>query len=568
MNREQALAALADQEFDLVIIGAGITGAMLAFDAAHRGMRVAVVEKGDFGGATSAASSKVLHGGIRFLRQFRLDKVRESSLERIRIRNLVPHLCADLPFVIPTYRKLGNDRLTLSIARLIYETMATGQNKLVNEGIRPIAKSALIGRTELFDRASWLSGNDEITGGLLLPEIHMLSSERVTWTMLDKARDQGAVIANYLGATGLVKHGAKVAGVTVADKLSGDVFDVRGQIVANCAGPWIESFGQPESGKSTITAFCRGAHLVADLGHHDCAVALPTSEKIDGVAGVGGRNMFLIPWRGQTLVGTSYSRHDGSPDDVVPSVGDVRQLLEGVNGAIGRDLITPDNITHSYAGLYPLTAINVDTDRYQGATDYRLLDHATTEGIGGYISVFGAKFTTSRLLAEKAADLAVKKIGKTFRPCQSRLTTADRHIEESPSVLVDSLRNGRDTAHRDELIATASLFGGRASEVLQIAAERAEFSKPLARGCDVVASAAVFAARNESVVHLEDFVLRRTGLGTLGHPGAEALEFSARLVGDELGWTKDRRDAEIARVEQRFPDRAMYRSATEGGTRA
>ncbi len=540
MNREQILGELADRKFDLIVIGAGISGSLLAYDAARRGLDVALVERSDFGAETSSASSKVLHGGIRFLRQLRIDKVRESAIERLRMRALVPHLCRDVPFVIPAMGGFGSDRKTLTAAGMLYRLASLGAGASETKALAP----RLISQAELETLTDWVRHLEGTRGALVVPEIHMASSERVTWCFVDGARRAGATVANYVEGVDLIGSHRRVEGVRVSDRVSGRQIELRGRVVANCAGPWIDAFNDAidtkGGGKAGITAFCRGAHIVADLGGHSSAIALPTRQKIEGISGAAGRSMFLIPWRGKTLVGTSYSRHEGSLDEVGPTDGDVGQLVEGINGALGFELLNDSNILHAYAGIYPLTTIDVDTSRYQGAADYKIVDHKAADDIDGYLSVFGAKYTTARRLAEVACNKVVKKLGESFRPCDTA---------ETPTPAASDSTSGESP---DLLGKTAAFLGIKRSELDELVASDPTLDQPLDRELELAAVAALWSARNESVVHLGDFVFRRTGLGTLGHPGEHAIRESARILGAELNWNDSRIRAEIRDVESRY----------------
>ncbi len=420
-NQDQ-LQAIGTTTFDLVVIGGGITGACLAYDAAKRGMRVVLVEKGDFGAATSSASSKLLHGGIRYLQQGRLDKVRESALERIYFQNLVPHLCTTVPFVIPAYRDLRKGRAALAAALLLYGAATAGQNRYARLPSSKMPRARRLPMAEVQSMAPLLQHVGNINGGICLPECHMVNSERVTLALVNGAKSHGARVFNYAEATRLLRDGGKVTGVEVRDVETDASVDVQAKLVANCAGPWIRELNERELGNNSnpITGYSRGAHAVVRGLDLPCALALPTNQKIQGLADRGGRHMFLIPWRGHALVGTSYAEHRDPLDDVAPTAKDIAQLIDGINSALGEKILSEDNIVHAFAGIYPLTDSKIDSDVYQGTGEYEIVDHSRKGGLSGFFSVFGAKFTTGRILAEKACDRIAAALGGGFDACATR----------------------------------------------------------------------------------------------------------------------------------------------------
>lgn len=555
MDRGQQIGRLAVEEFDLLVIGGGITGACVAYDAARRGARVALLERRDFGGATSASSSKVLHGGIRFLQQVRPDKVRESAFERVYFQNLVPHLCHYVPFMIPTFSVFSKGRAALFAANVAYYLATLGQNKRARNAEHRVGRSYLIGRDRVSELVPWLAESGSVNGALMLPECHMKSTERVTWSIIHGAAVYGAVVANYVSAEKLISDDGRIVGALARDETDGSSFEVSAKMVANCSGPWMRDFpltGDSEA-SNPITAYSRGSHLVLKNLDLQCAIALPTLQKIEGLAGRGGRHMFLIPWRGHTLVGTSYAPHEGSLDAVAPTGDDIDQLITGINGAVGRDLITRSDIVHAYAGIYPLIADNVASSVYQGTGEYQIIDHGDRDGLEGYISVFGAKFTTARILAEKACDLIGRKLGMPLGGCSTRYDPVP--LADFGSVAGYLKRMERDyhgTADRERITDVVTGYGADAPKVLDLAGSKPELGRPIGGGRDNLAAEAVFSARNEMLVHLDDYVFRRSGIGTLGNPGRAMLQNCANLIGDTLHWSRERCKSEVDRVIDRF----------------
>lgn len=553
MDRTANLSRLGSEQFDLVIIGGGITGACLAYDATLRGLKTALIEKGDFGHATSASSSKLLHGGIRFLQQLRVDKVRESAYERIFFQNLVPHLCRYVPFVIPTFPGLKKGKAFLGAGALAYSVLTTGQNRQARFSRSKVQAPRIVGRRELDRLIPWLGEDFPATGGLILPECHMQSSERMTLAIVKAAAEHGCAVANYVEARRIEQRSGSTSGVSV--RSGSETFVIEANAVANCAGPWLSSVDGLATGAAsgTITSFSRGSHLVLRDLKLDCALALPTRQKIQGMADRGGRHVFLIPWRGHLLLGTSYAAHSRDLDQVEATADDRDQLIEAVNTAVGSELVTHANVAYSYSGIYPLTATDVQADVYQGASDYIVTDHAETGGPQGYFSLFGAKFTTARKLAEVAADKIAKQSGKRLRPCQTRTATVPDAEVENPEAYWQQVAAASAAAPESRIAEHLFENYGKGMEaVLEIASERGELAAHLSDARPNLAAEAVYCARHEMVEHLDDFVFRRTGLGTIGSPGSEAIERCAALIGAELRWDEARRTRETATVVEQL----------------
>ncbi len=291
-----------------------------------------------------------------------------------------------------------------------------------------------------------------------------------------------------------------------------------------------------------MTGFSRGAHLVTRALTEGHAVALPTRRRSETVIDRGGRHIFIIPWRDRSLIGTSYGPHEGPLDDVRPTRAEITDLIADVNDALGPDTLTMDDVEFAFAGLYPLTADEIDPDKYQGSADYVIVDHEAADGNAGLFTVFGAKFTTARLLAELALDRIVGRLPGDWGPCRTRAAA----LPSAPSSGTSA-----DAASDEFAADLLGRYGARADFVANLATEE-NLRAPLGEGRGTWEVDVVWAVREEMAVHLDDVVFRRTGLGTIGDPGEESLRRAAALMAAELGWTEDRVDEEIARTRERF----------------
>ena len=546
---------LADAPFDLLIVGGGISGACLAHDAALRGLSVALVEKDDFGGATSAASSKLLHGGIRYLQTLRWDKVRESALERARLRRVAPHLTRLVPFLIPTYQGLLKGRTALTAAVALHEVLSVGQHAIARDASLRVPYGEHLSRARLLDLVPALKGTVTPTGARVLYEVHMHSSERMTLAFLKSAVRNGAVIANHMVLERLVTEGSRVTGAIARDRESGTTIRMRAALTANAAGPWCMTLNAQlgiHALPRTITHFSKGAHIVTRQLHPQFAMALPSGRRGATLVDRGGRHVFVIPWRGRSLIGTSDSPFRGTPDEAAPDERDITDLIQDVGAALPGLHLGPDDVLHAFAGLYPLAG-EERPEVYRGTGDYQIVDHAP-DGIEGFVSVIGAKYTTARRLAELAADLALRKLRRKQVPCRTALEPLAGGDLDDPAAYAAQVAGQCgslvDRATIDHLVAA---YGTDVHAVLETRNRHPDALSRLTSERESIEAEIVYAVEQEMAVHLDDVVFRRTGIGTVGHPGATCLRRCADIMGDLLGWSPARRADELERTERRFP---------------
>jgi glycerol-3-phosphate dehydrogenase len=548
---------LAQIHFDLVIIGGGITGACLAADAAMRGLSVALVEKGDFGAATSSASSKLLHGGIRYLQQLNFGKVRESAKERIYFQQLAPHLTNYVPFIIPTYPSLSKGNFAMKSAMRLYELLCAGQNQILSDSSKQVPGSHYISAGDINSVVPGLQA-DNIKGGVVFYESHMHSSERMTLGFIETAHQHGACVANYLAVESMLSDGkGRISGIQVKDQLNGDSFDIQAALVVNAAGPWIPMLNTKTNASKKIagvvSAFSKGAHIITQPLTDGYAVALPTRKQNQAIINRGGRHVFIIPWRGHSLIGTTYGPYQGNLDEVQATESDIEEMIDDINSAMGAEVLHPDKVIHAYAGIYPLIDDVIKPKVYQGTGEYQIVDHAVEDNLEGLVSVFGAKFTTARLLAEKALDLMTPRLGKTIDRCHtrnSRLTSGN--IEDMHSFRAEQCKRYATQLPETIINNLVTNYGTNIHSLIKLIELDTDLAKELLPGRYTLAAEIIYATRHEMACHLDDFVFRRTGLGTLGNPGEDILQHCASLMGKELGWDQKRQDEEVSQTLNGF----------------
>jgi glycerol-3-phosphate dehydrogenase len=561
LSRQDAIDALSANEFDLVVVGGGITGAGVALDAAARGYSVALVERMDYASGTSSRSSKLVHGGLRYLQHFDLGLVREALLERQLMVALAPHLVHPLPLVVPAFDGARPDRL-MGVGLNLYDVMSVDRERLRARRSRRArgeqatgVDSALVSRTALLEQGeSWsperhrvISGEDvmellpalakrEPTSGYLFYDCQT-DDARLVLTVLGEAERFGAVCANRLNATALIERDGHAGGVRVRDEESGECFEVRAGNVVNATGVWADELRPQElhdEAELPVIRPSRGTHVT--LRHED----LPLVGGAIVPAGAG-RTIFALPWLGRTLVGTTDNDYEGSLDHVSPSGEDVDYLLAAVNEFFACDLARSD-LAGAYAGVRPLISTG-DTKKSVDISRKAELYETSS----GMITITGGKLTTWRRMAKMAVDRLVEREARDA-PCR----TAEIPLGQAVAVEELPLVNGVSESARAAL---AGRYGYGAYELLALVAERPELAQSIVPGLPDLMGEVVIAARREQARSVGDVLLRRTRLGLLAarellDDGGECgphVERVAAVLGGELGWSEQRRVAEIAR---------------------
>lgn len=547
---------LQDNEFDIVVIGGGITGACLAHDGALRGLRVAIVEKNDFGMSTSAASSKLLHGGIRYLQKLQFGKVRESARERTYFQVIAPHITTNIPFLIPTIRNsLMKGKAALLAGMNLYRIICSGLNNLISDPSKKVVFGTLFSKDRVLGMVPMLEGIDGLSGAHTLFESHMNNSERMTLAFIKTAVQNGSVAANYTEVTALRTDGDRVTGVTCADRLSGQAFDVSAKIVVNAAGPFLPGINaQIESLKlfRDTTGFSKGVHIVVRQLEENYALALSSGKKTEGLVTRGGRHIFMIPWRNRTLIGTTNVPMDDDLDKLRVTRKDIVDFLQDINAIVPGIDLTEADVHYAFTGLYPLISDEIKKDTYQGTGEYQVVDHAGQNGPEGIVSVMGAKYTTAREIAEQGIDIVMKKMGEV-RECQ----TAGEPLFEGKIRNLAQFTVEKQSQYRD-LLAPQTVHdlivshGSEVDNVIAFCKQTEGYLKKVTKDRETLVGEAAYAVEHEMASTLDDVIFARTGLGTIGHPGAEALETVCSVIAPMLGWDDDRKKHEIETVERRY----------------
>jgi glycerol-3-phosphate dehydrogenase len=552
----RSIAALAEEEYDLVIIGGGIFGICAAWDATLRGLSVAVVESGDFAHATSANCFKIVHGGIRYLQHADLVRIRASSRERNAFLRMAPHLVQRLPIVIPTYGHGMRGKEILRAALYLYGLLTFDRNRGIQDPHRQIPAGYLISRQEVLDLFPGLE-RVGLTGAAVVYDGHMYSPPRLALAFLRSAVEAGAQAANYVRAIGLLRSRDRIYGIEAKDTLTGDQLKIHGKVVLNAAGPWAERLLRrqmglrltPEGTYSRDACFAVGRCFKAPYA---LAVQGKTRDP-DALLSRKHRHLFLVPWRAYTLVGVWHVVYTGEPDEYTVTEEELQGFLDEINEAYPALGLTLDDVSMWNAGLVPFG------ENRPGAVDLsygkrsRLIDHAKAHGIDGLMTLIGVRYTTARGEAARAIDLVFAKLGKIAPQSPSPATSIyGGQIEYFEEFLRRTIEQRPLGLSAEVMRALLHNHGSQYRDVLKYIDEDPGWAETVGAST-VLTAEVVHAVREEMAQKLGDVVFRRTDLGTGGYPGAAALRKCAAVMARELGWDRDRIQKELAEVEAAFP---------------
>lgn len=531
-GRRAALAqALARGPFDLLVIGGGINGAGIARDAAMRGLSVALVEQGDFASGTSSKSTKLIHGGLRYLENYEFALVLEASRERDHLRrHLAPHLVQPMPFVFPIFRGDPVGRLRLSAGLWVYDGLSAFRN---------------IARHRSWGHRATLRHEPALRAEGLRGAMHYYDcwtdDARLTLETIQSAVAEGAVACNHLGVTELLREDGRVAGARVVDALGGATFQIAARVVVNATGPWLDRVRRiDDPAAAPVLRLTKGVHIVVPrerVGNKNAIVLRAPRD---------GRVMFAIPWEDQTLVGTTDTDYDARPEAVAADADDVRYLLEAVNAYFPAARLEERDVIGAYAGLRPLVAPPPSENETPSETSR---EEEIFESASGLLSLGGGKLTTYRRVAEKVVDRIVatfeqREPGRRFGPCR----TGEIPL---PGACVDDPDRGGfgGFAKRARASAPAGVedglvrhllyrYGTATLDLLARIAAAPSGARRVVPGLPYRHVEVTRAAESEMAATVGDVLRRRVPISfRWSDAGAEAAGDVAELMGAALGWS-------------------------------
>ena len=537
---QRDLRQLADTRFDVLVIGAGFYGVTTAWDAAQRGLSVAIIDKDDFGAATSFNNLKTLHGGLRSLQHLNFQQARLFVRERRALARIVPHLVRPLPFVVPTTRNPRRSRLLMRLGLAMSDAVAKDRNQGLPDPGTHLPPGRIVSRDEAL-RLNPVVSPKGVTGGAVWYDYQMQSTDRVTLSFLLSAIDAGAAAANYVRVTRLLQEHNRVIGVMAEDRMTKTTFVIRATVVVNAAGPWAASLlaGLPAAAQGEPPPkLSRAMNVVTNkiVNDHACG----------GIA--NGRHLFMVPWRDVAMIGTSHDAHDGGADQLKVTRWDLEVFLKDAREAFPHATLSASDVRLVHRGLLPMVSGNGSSVRL--VKESRVVDHAQ-HGLPGLVSMFGVRYTTARYTAEQAVDAVFRSMGHaTPPPCR----TAETPLHGGSIVHMDNflkavLLRDIDGISDATLRRIASTYGTGYDSVLRIARDVPALGRPLGQKCAVTGAEILYAAKQEMALKLGDAVIRRTEAGAAGHPGSDALERAATIMARAHGWDTARARTEIDDVE-------------------
>ncbi|TDI81674.1 MAG: glycerol-3-phosphate dehydrogenase/oxidase [Caldithrix sp.] len=549
------LAQLRGKQFDVLIIGGGIYGVCAAWDAALRGLSVALIEKNDFGSATSSNSLKIIHGGLRYLQQADFKRMRESIAERTILMRIAPHLVHPLPCIIPTYGHALKGREVMAAALFINDLVGFDRNRLTDPQKR-LPNGKVISKEKCKEIIPGIN-EENLSGGAIWYDCQVYNSERMLISILRSAVNSGAVTANYTEMVGFITEQGRVTGVKAKDNLTGDILEISAKLVINNGGPWLNDVLAHLNGKLTRPKIKLSAAMNLVIKRklfEKYAVGIWSKSDFrdgDALLSKGSRLFFITPWREYSLIGTTHVHYDGEPGQFKIKESDIQTFLDEVNAAYPPADLRREDVAFFYGGMLPADEDQKAGEDVRLLKNYQIIDHAKDSGVEGLISVVGVKFTTARDVAVKTVDCAIEKLGKSpvkSLTCTTLIFGGDIGNFEN---FIDAEKSKAPHRLSENSIEHLVLnYGSEYPEILKYGEENQEFIRPISPDSEILQAEVIYAVREEMAIKLADVVRRRTELGTAGCPEDAVLRVCADLVGHELGWDEQKRQAEIEETKQ------------------
>ncbi|MEM1254253.1 MAG: glycerol-3-phosphate dehydrogenase/oxidase [Cyanobacteria bacterium P01_H01_bin.21] len=525
-------SAVEAKTYDLIVIGGGINGVAVARDAALRGLKTILIEKGDFGGGTTSWSSRLVHGGLRYLEYFEFNLVRESLREREILLQTAPHLVKPIQMTIPIYAQGSRSYWEIQAGMVLYDLLSYDKS-LPNH--RMLGEKKL---QQLF-RAVEPEG---CRGAAQYYDAQVEYAERLCLEIVLSAQEAGATMLSYVTVTQLQRKDNRISSLVCRDSETGEAFTVHGHdqtVVINTSGPWVDQVcrsgiqgnAPAPVGKTRKIGGTRGSHIIVDKFPGAPDEALYVEALTDG------RPFFILPWLGMCLIGTTDIRFDGDLDKVHASNDEVDYLLNETNRVIPTAQLTRKSVKFTYAGVRPLPY--TESKKTSGITRSHILYDHTSEGVENMVSLIGGKLTTHRQVGEEMVDAALKKQQKPRSHSATRKAAL-------PGAILTSKAKGLMTVHnRDTVAYLLSIYGARAPQVLALVEEFPELGVPIVAAQPDIKAQIVYSVKAELARTYVDIGRRRTALSMRGNYGFDALPVMADVLKRYCGWSEERCDRNL-----------------------
>ena len=503
--------------FDVIVVGAGINGAGIARDAAMRGLRVLILDKGDVGGGTSSWSTRLIHGGLRYLEHFEFGLVRQSLREREILLKIAPHLVRPIPITIPIYKRSKRGPLTIRAGMIAYDLLSVGKS---------LPRHRMLSRVETLEQSPGLNP-EGLLGSALYFDAQVEFAERLVLENIFAAAAHGAEIVTYATVSRLLVEKGIVSGVEFISEDGNH--SAQGSIVVNAAGPWVDRLLERAPVDSPkLIGGTKGSHIIVPGFAGAPANAIYLEAQKDR------RPFFIIPWNGSYLIGTTDVRFEDDPDQVRSESWEIDYLLAESNLAFPNANITRENILYTYSGVRPLPR-TTETDEQNITRRHFIREHPQLRNL---ISIVGGKLTTYRSLAEECVDLILRKLGRHPSPC----TTAEDVLPGAVDLGAFAMSFHKPNAVSERWL---RIYGSRAREVMEMTIKDEALSEPLPTNASVLSAEIVFAFEREFGKTLADCFLRRTMIGLNGDLGLGDVEAAAQIGRRFLGWSEQRAKDEV-----------------------
>jgi glycerol-3-phosphate dehydrogenase len=536
---------IANIPFDAIIIGAGINGAGIARDAAMRGLKILLLDKGDLASGTTSWSTRLIHGGLRYLEHGEVGLVRESLQERETLLRIAPHLVKPLPLLIPVYQQGTRGTWTIRAGMIAYDLLSLDKS---------LERHHMLSREETIRRAPGLE-QEGLRGAALYYDAQVEYAERLVVENALSAQAHGAIILTYARVDRVIEEQGAARGVRFTDLLTGDAHTAHAAVVVNVAGPWVdEVLGSATHGaERRMIGGTKGSHLIVDKFPGATSDALYVEALEDR------RPFFIIPWDDKYLIGTTDLRYEGDLDRVEADEREIDYLIRETNRVVPTAHLTRDSILFTYSGVRPL-AHREERDEESITRCHFVHDHAP--GLDGLISIIGGKLTTYRNLSEETVDILFKKLGRESPLCltaRAALPGGETHDFRASSerFMMTSLLPPATAAR------LLRVYGMRASLVLELATEGADLAEPFDPETGAIGAEILMSFQSEMAETLCDCLLRRTMVGMNAAAGLNAIDRAAEVARKYLGWTESRVAREMAdyrKYIERFHPRELARA--------
>jgi glycerol-3-phosphate dehydrogenase len=523
---------LTHRRLDLLVVGGGATGAGIAREAAIRGLAVGLVDRYDFAWGTSSRSSRLIHGGLRYLEHRQWKLVRESLAERRILLRTAPHLVRPLAFLFPVFDADRVGRWKLELGLTLYDLLALGGNVRRH---RALSKRAVLDQEPLLRERG-------LTGGAIYWDAQC-DDARLTLATIRSAARHGARVANYICVTALEFDDGRVSGATVEDQLTGTQATIQARVVINATGPWVDQVRRMEDpAAGPLLGPTRGTHVMvprARIGHQ---------QGITFLSPIDGRVMFILPWGDRSYIGTTDTDDQSSPDRVTPTEEDILYLLRSANAIFPQARLGPEDVSLSWAGLRPLLAGQL------GAPPTRSREHEIEVGPKGLLTIGGGKLTTYRRMAVEAVDRAAALLGQPgIKTNPDRSLTATEPLpggafEDQQALFKRGIARGLAEPVVAQLIGQ---YGAEAAALYDLIDETPALAQPVHPQHAAVSAEVIYAVRQEYARRLDDVMGRRLSLTfETSDAGLAAAGPVAGLMARELGWDDTRARTEVERYRE------------------